>query len=243
MSEWAEKSRNHEVGTPGAGPVLPDLDGTVDSRPVREHPIEPPHQDPTTEHVRAACLGVTSSIGWLVERFSPVLHARALQHLQRLAGGMDAVDDILQEVWAIALLKLPKLESRDGRMTPVLVRFLVTTMTNLVLNWMRARAAATKRSRPIDDPQTLESLADATRTAIRSAVVREHVDMLMQALANLPSDEREIVLMHGIDGLDYGACSTRLSASAGALRMRHHRAMARLRAALPLALLDGFDPE
>ena len=75
----------------------------------------------TTTLVRRAKLGDHESLATLVEKLTPLLLAQARYRLGTSNTEVDP-DDVVQEVWARALPRLPELSDRDGRQTPVLLK-------------------------------------------------------------------------------------------------------------------------
>src|SRR5262245_53247125 len=85
-------------------------------------------EDPTTYHVRRAREGEESSLRWVVARFTPLLRAAADYRLGKHLRGLYEPEDLLQDVWAVALPRLGDLIPRSERYTPVLLKFLSTTL-------------------------------------------------------------------------------------------------------------------
>ncbi len=199
--------------------------------------MEPPSLDPTTVHVRAACRGETLSVGWVIHRLTPHLLAQARFYLRNLPGTDVAPEDLVQEVWAVAFLRLPKLEPRSGRMTPVLATFLARTMRNKAMNWLRRRANLPPTRRD-HDPSQIAALPAETRDVIRQVIAREHEGLIARALAELDETDREILILRGLEDNSYDDLAALLGIEAGALRMRYARARQRLRERLPESLFD-----
>lgn len=195
--------------------------------------------DPTTHHVRAACLGSMDSVDWIVRRLTPHLMSQARLHLRGLSGADHAPEDLVQEVWAVALLRLGELQVRDGRMTPVLVAFLARTMRNKTLNWLRERARA-DALQPRTGPDAA-MLPVSTRGVIREVIAREADDLVAKAIAQLDEPDREILVLRGLEQTSYEDLSQVLGVAAGALRMRYARARERLREHLPESIFDEID--
>ena len=99
----------------------------------------------TTIHVQRAKHGDEASLDWVVRRFTPLLLAQARYRLGASLRTHYDPEDLVSEVWAIALPRLPDLTVRDGRATPVLVKFLATTLLFRVNSLMRKLAARSGR--------------------------------------------------------------------------------------------------
>ncbi|MBK8100404.1 MAG: sigma-70 family RNA polymerase sigma factor [Planctomycetes bacterium] len=205
---------------------------------TEEAPEPSPPHDPTTAHVRAACKGSLASIHWLVERMTPALLSQARYHLRGLPEATDVCEDLTQDVWAVVLFRLSDLEPRDGRMTPVLSAFLTKTMRNRALNWLRRRATEARAGVPGGGVATASSLASSTLDVIHRLTRQEHVDLLNRALQQLDEEDREILILRGLEEHPYEDLTVLLRADVGALRMRFLRARARLKAILPESIFD-----
>lgn len=199
--------------------------------------MHPTPDDPTTQHVRAACGGSRRSIEWLVVRLTPQLMSQALYYLRGLPGHHQAAEDMVQDVWAVTFLRLEDLAPRDGRMTPVLRSFLAETLRRKALNWLR-RCATSQRDVNSLDHQSLDTLAADTRDVIREVLAREQTSALTTALDQLSPEDREILILRGMAGDPYGEIAAALGVEVGTVRMRYLRACERLRERLPPDMLD-----
>ncbi|MCA8952897.1 MAG: sigma-70 family RNA polymerase sigma factor [Planctomycetes bacterium] len=206
--------------------------------------MEPAPSDSTTWHAQAACRGEAASIEWIIRRLTPQLLSQARFHLRGLPDCDGVAEDLTQEVWAVAFLRLAGLEARDGRLTPVLSAFLARTMRHKALNWLRRRATG-QRGRlvgPAGESQSASTLAVDTVDAIRRAIALEREDLLARALAALDEADREILILRGLEEHSYGDLADLLGIEAATLRMRYLRARRRLRERLPDSVFEELDP-
>ena len=88
-------------------------------------PGEDDGQD-TSFHARRAAEGEIESLDWIVRRFSPLLLAQARFRMGESLRRYVSPEDVVQEVWAVGLDRLPGLKPRAGRLTPVFLKFLST---------------------------------------------------------------------------------------------------------------------
>lgn len=195
-------------------------------------------QDPTTVHVRAACQGDVAAIHWLVERMTPALLSQARYYLRGLPEGADAAEDLAQDVWTIVVFRLQDLASKNGRMTPVLAAFLAKTMRNRALNWLRRRATEARAGARPQGVATASTLPSSTIDVIQRVARNEHVDLLNRALQRLDDEDREILILRGLEENSYEDLAVLLQTEPGPLRMRYLRARARLKAILPESIFD-----
>ncbi len=198
--------------------------------------------DPTTAHVRAACRGNAKSLEWCIRRMTPHLLAQARLHLRNLFGADKAPEDLVQEVWAVAFLRLAELQPRNGRMTPVLATFLAKTMRNKTLNWLRRHATAHRAGNGLPVAADVATLSAETRGVICDVIAREHEDLIGRALATLGEADREILILRGLEDNSFEVLAELLGAEPGALRMRYARARQRLRELLPDSVFDELEP-
>src|SRR6187397_671680 len=86
----------------------------------------------TSQHVQQALRGDRDSLGWVVDRFSPLLKTQAAWRMgPRLCAEVDP-DDVVAEAWLVALQRLGDLDRDGSHSTPRLLAFLGTTILNLV---------------------------------------------------------------------------------------------------------------
>jgi RNA polymerase sigma factor (sigma-70 family) len=202
----------------------------------------PTQSDTTTLHVRRACGGEEQSLAWVVERFTPLLRAQATVRLHGVADGLCDADDLVQEVWAVALPRLEDLNPRDERLSPVLIRFLATTLLNKVNNLMmrRLRRGEGLASPLVHDSRTptLERFPDSVTGALERAARDEAVEELHAALERLGERDREILVLRGIEQLEAGEVARRLGLKPSAVSMRYRRALDRLAEMLPGSIFE-----
>lgn len=188
----------------------------------------------TTIRVRRALEGDALSLAWIIERFSPLLLAYATHRLGAALRRRLDPEDLLQEAWLISLPALQGLSPRDGRYTPVILRFLSTTIRHRILKLYERQRVAREESITIDsghfDPSMTGVVSAAVRSESRRAVVR--------AIDELSEADREILLLRGVEGRAHAEIGASLEITPEASAVRYHRALARLRERLPATILD-----
>jgi RNA polymerase sigma-70 factor (ECF subfamily) len=191
----------------------------------------------TSLHVRRARQGDAASREWIVQRFHPILVAQARLRLAQV--GVDECDpeDLVHEAWAAALPRLPELAERAGRETPVLLKFLATTLLHHVNNLARRKL---RRGTAAGDT-ALEGVPAVQRRALSEAVSREAVAAVERALDALDPRDREVVLLRGIEQLPNADAAALLGESENAVSLRYNRALEKLRRALPLSIFAEID--
>lgn len=191
----------------------------------------------TSVVLRAAVDGDHDSLGWLVAHLSPLLLAQARW---RLAGGMvhtiDA-EDLVQEAWLVALPRLRELVPREGRLLPVLLRFLATTIVHRVNNLVRDTL---RRGSGSAGELATERTPDERTGVVTAAVRAEQRRQLLSTIESLEPIDREVLLLRGVEQRSQATTAALLGISGDAVAMRFSRALDRLRAQLPSSLLGDL---
>lgn len=185
----------------------------------------------TTILLRRARAGEVAGQGALIERLSPLLLAQARYRLG--AAAADA-EDLVQDVWLRVLPRLPDLEERAGRHTPVLMRFLATTLLHRVQEQLRARI----RQRRGGSGERAVEVPDATRGLVTRAMQREREDQLWSLLEDLDEGDRRLLVLRGIEQQSNQAVAEQLGESPNAVSLRFNRLLKRLRERLAGSVLD-----
>lgn len=209
------------------------------------NPCPVPAPDPpstealTTLHLRRARGGDGDSLGWLVERFSPLLLAQARRRLgPALRRGVDP-EDVVQDVWVTVIGRLGGLAQPEGRATPALMRFLATTLLYKVNALLRRRAV---RGEPAGE---VSALPDATRGPLERALGGELARRLEEALAELPERDQELVVLRLIEQQPNAAVAELLGLQPNTASHAYQRALGRLRERIRDPLFDelaGSEP-
>ena len=153
-----------------------------------------------------------SKLSRLVEQEIPRLrrYARALTH------ATDRADDLVQDTLVRALAKIHLWQpGTDIR------AWLFTIMHHQYVNTVRREA----RERTTVNIEHVSS----TLTAITDPTARRQLVELDRALARLPSEQREVVLLVGLEGLPYESVAQILGVPIGTVRSRLSRGRERLR--------------
>ncbi|MCL4467018.1 MAG: sigma-70 family RNA polymerase sigma factor [Chloroflexi bacterium] len=138
----------------------------------------------------------------------------------RLGSARDA-EDVTEQVFCKAWEAIGRFHP-DG--TPV-VAWLLRIAHNAVIDHHRTR----KDLAPLDEGVIDEaSWADPVETATLCCTQGE----LREAILGLKPEQRQVILLRFIEGLDYAGVAATLGKSEGAVRVIQHRALAALRQAL-----------
>jgi RNA polymerase sigma-70 factor (ECF subfamily) len=153
-----------------------------------------------------------SELSGLVEREIPRLrrYARALTH------ATDRADDLVQDTLVRALAKIHLWQpGTDIR------AWLFTIMHHQYINTVRREA----RDRVTVDIEHVSS----TLVATTDPTARRQLIELDRALARLPGEQREVVLLVGLEGMPYESVAQILGVPIGTVRSRLSRGRERLR--------------
>jgi RNA polymerase sigma factor (sigma-70 family) len=186
----------------------------------------------TSLHIARAAGGDAQSQEWIVARFTPLLLAQARYRLRGRLAAVCEPAGVVQDTWAITLPRLVDLQARDGVWTPVILRFLATTLLRRINHLARKHLAA---GRPLaQGGDTQPPTLSAHLTGVITHAHRDDVaGAVRRALDALPDDEREVMVLRGIEQLSNGEVARLLGVEDFVVTRRFQRGLAHLRQALP----------
>jgi RNA polymerase sigma-70 factor (ECF subfamily) len=152
---------------------------------------------------------------------------RLRRYARALTRSVDRSDDLVQETLLRAVAKRHLWQTGTG-----LRAWLFTIMHNQYVNMVRR---AVREQATVDIEQMSSSLV-ATTDPTASRQLRE----LERALGYLPGEQREVLLLVGLEGMSYEAAAQILSVPVGTVRSRLSRGRDALRRLL--GLQGGADP-
>lgn len=168
------------------------------------------------ELVRRARRGEEVAFGMLVERYQRPAYAVALS----VTGRHEDAEDAAQESFLVALDRLEECRSPE--------RFggwLMTIVRNRSKNLVRRESL-----------REMDELPPGVRSRIptpdRTAETTELRDYLHEALMDIPEVQRQIVLLHDLEGWKHREIAERLELPCGTVRSHLHFARKALRSAL-----------
>ena len=146
---------------------------------------------------------MTTDFSELYGQFAGRVLAYARRHTNR-----DDAEDVVAETFQVA-----------WRRRDVMPEEALPWLLGVAHNVMRSQWRAARRTTPAD---TLERLSDVAGDSLEVGVVRRQE--LVELLAKLPDHEREALLLVAWDDLSADQAAQVLGISAGAVRVRIHRA-------------------
>lgn len=191
----------------------------------------PAGEDQTTVAVRRAMDGDSDSLQWLVARLSPLLHAQARHRLRTHLQGLYEPEDLVQDVWLRTLPKLGELRARDGRMTPVLLRFLSEVLVRRYGSLLQKHLYGKPLQQEIVGRGS--EFVAATTAVIDRASRSEHMRTVSRCIEELPDREREIMVLRGVEQASNAEAAQVLGLSPGNVAVIYHRSLSKLRERLP----------
>lgn len=153
------------------------------------------------------------------------LHAhvpRLRRYARALTGSREAADDLTQDTLERAWNKRALFDGADGAQPASLRAWLHAVMHNLFINGTRQR-------RPVDSLEDLPDGEPGVVAAGASAETRAALRDLQRALAQLPDEQREVLLLVGLEQLSYAEAAQALAVPIGTVMSRLSRGRERLR--------------
>lgn len=176
--------------------------------------------DDNIDLIAAARAGDRTAIDELLARYQPAIYRFGL----RMCGDEESAREVLQETMLAAFRHLPSFRA-DAKLSTWLYQI--------------ARSFCIKERRGERAMTTLdEQLADPSMAPDRQAHAHQIGEALAQAIASLPDDQREVLVLRDVEGLSAGEASEIVGIEVRALKSRLHRARMALRAHL-VGVLDA----
>jgi RNA polymerase sigma-70 factor, ECF subfamily len=188
----------------------------------------------TDELLARSAAGDPEAPGLLLERHRPRLRRMvAVRMDSRLAVRVDP-SDVVQEALAEAAAKLPDyLRERPVAFYPWLRRLAWERLVGLYRRHVRAARRGVGREEPrLSDGsagELAERLFDPGPSPSRQARLADARARVRTALDALPERDREVLVLRYLEGLSTAEAAAVMGVSEGAARVRHLRAIERLR--------------
>ncbi|MEM1245988.1 MAG: RNA polymerase sigma factor [Acidobacteriota bacterium] len=158
--------------------------------------------------------GDESSLGTLFERH----HEGVYRYLLRMTGQPQISEDLVQDAF-IRVLRYRQSFRDDSHFRPWLYRVAHNVGTDHFNRSSKRPEYGTDELEAVDEaPGSQEQLES-----------RERVGLMQRALAALPAEKRELLILARYEALPYAEIGELLDCSVGAVKVRVHRATATLR--------------
>jgi len=183
--------------------------------------------------------GSSAALGQLLELYRGYLTLLArLQIGHRLQGKVEAAD-LVQDTFLEAHRHFAAFRgTAEAELVCWLQQILAGRLANLVRRYCGTRRRDVRLERELADQLAQsshildQSLAAAQSTPSQRAVRREHAVLLADALARLPEDYREVIILHHLEELTFPVIARRMGRSVDSVKNLWARALAQLRRSL-----------
>lgn len=197
--------------------------------------------DDTTIVVRSAIDGDDASLGVVVTRFTPLLMVQARHRLRRHLKDHYTPEDLVQDVWLIALPKLQQLRERAGRITPVLLRFLSGVLVNRYGTLLQKLVLG----KPLLKAAEAEALPAKGTAVFERAARNEEIETVRRCLEELDDRDQQVIVLRGIEQASNVEAAAVLGLTPEHVAVVYHRSLRKLRSRLPTSvfaeLADAVD--
>jgi RNA polymerase sigma-70 factor, ECF subfamily len=195
------------------------------------------------ELVRGARQGDRAALGRLLERYNAYLTVLArLQIGRRLQGKVDPAD-LVQEAFLEAHRNFPLFRGEtEAEFAAWLRQILAGRLANLVRRFLGTKARDVRLEQDLaleldaSSHALGQALAAAQSSPSQQASRREQSVQLADALAKLPENYREVIVLRHVEGLPFADVARRMDRTVDSVEKLWIRALGRLRAMLGDAL-------
>lgn len=198
-----------------------------------------PNTDKLPEALLArARVGCINDRGELLQLYRNYLTLLARTQLNSALRVRVDASDVVQETYLEAVRDFGQFEGKtEGELVVWLRRILVRNIADLVRrHGAQARDWHRQESLDVMLDRSSQSVHEALAANISSpsaqAVRRERAVLLADALARLPDDYREVIILRHLERLPFPEIARRMGRTAGAMRMLWARALEKLRGLL-----------
>jgi RNA polymerase sigma-70 factor (ECF subfamily) len=193
--------------------------------------------DSATRQMHRLREGHADAMAWLIRRFTPPLHFSASRRIAAHLQGLYDPEDLVQEVWAVALPRLEGLRDRDGRITPVILRYLGSILINKYRNLMQKHLREFPLPHPGEHPgadgDAVDRLPDDATTVLSGVIRREACVRFREAVERLDDLDQQVVVLRGIEQVSNHDAALILGMPPATVSTRFGRALEKLRRMLP----------
>ena len=157
---------------------------------------------------------------------------RVFQFVLALLRNRQDAEDVAQETFVGAFRKLNSFEGRSSFFT-----WLRRLAYNASIDHLRKQKS---RKSDLSTPDVSSLAASQNENPVNQIEERETIDAVRSAIDQLSEDQRSIVCMRDIDGMDYSEIASVLDIPIGTVRSRLHRARLELKSIFERAGLRAF---
>ena len=196
----------------------------------------------TSIHVRKAIGNDRDSLAWLVSRFTPLLMCMARQRISAPLHRFVDPDDAVADVWMSVLFSLPELEPSKGSLSRGLLSLASTVLSRRIRDLLEKHVIDKPATVPIQDSDAAILDPDA-RGVVTYVIAEERRGRVWEVLSLLSDVDRDILVLHGIEGHPNKLVAARLGLTPENVGVRYHRALKRLRDLIPSSVFEDLADE
>ena len=180
------------------------------------------------ELIDATLRGDSAAFGALVRRYQD----RLLSAVFHVSGSRDEAEDVVQEAFVQAYLKLTSFAGGSSLYT-----WLYRIAFNTAISRRRKRRGGLEQARDLGGSEPTDETEPAEDRLLR----KERAAVVQRALAQLPDDFRTVLVLREMEGCDYDTIAQILDLPIGTVRSRLHRARLQLKTELTAVLEDRHE--
>jgi len=169
--------------------------------------------------ISAARAGDRESFGYLVLKYQD----RLVNALYHLVGNLPEAEDVAQEAFVQAFLKLSSFKGQSH---------FYTWLFRIARNQAVSRFRRTRKTSSLDGGETSAALMANEASPDQRMLQDEAVARVQLALSRLSEEHRAILVLRELDDMDYDAIAEALELPVGTVRSRLHRARLQLKSEL-----------
>ncbi|MEQ8819343.1 MAG: sigma-70 family RNA polymerase sigma factor [Sumerlaeia bacterium] len=178
--------------------------------------------------------GDSGAFDHLVKSHYPLVYAISLARL----GRAEAAEDLTQEVFLRAFLNLAKLHRPEA-----FPSWVARMARNLGSNWSRSKRRSSRLLPMVElEEEALENIPEETDSPREAAGAGQEAELLKEAIFALSPDEREMVLLHYMEGCSKKDIADRLRVHPSTVGRTLDRSLLRLKSELEPVLREATQP-
>jgi RNA polymerase sigma-70 factor (ECF subfamily) len=177
------------------------------------------------ELIEATLRGDSAAFGALVRKYQD----RLITALRSVSGSSEEAEDIAQEAFVQAYLKLPAFAGESA---------FYTWLYRIAFNGAISRRRKQRSTGSVDERREASGAEprDEGESAPERVLRQERARLIQQAVAELPEEFRTVLVLREMEGCDYDTIAQILELPIGTVRSRLHRARLQLKEILAAVL-------
>jgi len=157
----------------------------------------------------------------VLDRLIEQYQHRLFRYLVYLSGNRELAEDLFQETWIRVLERGHQYDGKHEFST-----WLYTVARNLTIDYLRKKSPVSLDGLMENEEHASLEPADTSPTAWESVHQHEQAERVSGALAGLPAEYRETLVLRFQDGLALGEIATVTGSPVGTVKSRLYRALA-----------------